>query len=79
METYNKIMLYFWLAMTIVSTIAVTFMGFTDGFHKWSMYYIFPVITLGVYFIRRFMMKNMAKHQEFLKEQQKAANDKAEK
>ena len=71
MQTYNKIMLYFWLAMTVVSTVAITFMGITDGFNKWNMYYVLPVITLGVFFIRRFMMKHMEKHQEFLKQQKK--------
>lgn len=71
MQVYNKIMLYFWLAMTVVSTIAITYMGIIDGFNKWNMYYVLPVITLGVFFIRRFMMKHMEKHQAYLKEQQK--------
>jgi hypothetical protein len=72
-------MLYFWMAMTVVSTVAITFMGFTDGFNKWSMYYVLPVITLGVFFIRRFMMKNMEKHQAFLDEQKEMKEGKESK
>ena len=69
METYNKIMQYFWLSMTIILLIVITVMAVREGFNKWAFYYIFAGLTLLVYLMRRFMMKRMVKHQEYLKEQ----------
>ena len=70
METYNKIMQLFWLAMATVIIVSVTYMGITEGFDKWSFNYVFALLALFVYFIRRYMMKRMKKHQEFLNNQQ---------
>ena len=67
MKAYNKIMQLFWLATGIVTIIAVTYLGFTQGFERWASYYIFGVFALLLYFIRLFMMKRMVKHEEFLK------------
>lgn len=67
METYNKIMQFFWLATTIVLLITITYMGIKEGFNRWSFYYIFSGLTLGVFLLRRFMMKRMRKHQDYLK------------
>lgn len=72
METYNKIMQKFWLAFGLVTIIAVTILGFKDGFERWSSYYIFGIFALLLYFLRRFMMKRMDKHQQFLNEKDKA-------
>ena len=66
MEVYNKIMQLFWLALGIVTIIAVTFLGFRDGFERWSSYYVFGLFAILLYFVRRFMMKRMIKHQQFL-------------
>ncbi len=71
METYNKIMQMFWLIVGVVTIIAVTFLGFRDGFERWSSYYIFGFFAILLYLIRRFMMKRMIKHQEFLNEKKK--------
>ena len=71
METYNKVMMYFWAAMTVVLFVTITFMGFKEGFNRWSMYYIMPVITLFILLVRRLMMKRMKKHKEYLEDQKK--------
>lgn len=74
METYNKIMQYFWLATTVVLLITITYMGIKEGFNRWSFYYIFAGLTFAVFLLRRFMMKRMKQHQEFLKEQNEKNN-----
>ncbi len=70
MNKYNKIMQKFWLAMTVLIVVAVTYLGFKEGFGRWYFYYIFAALTLGLYFIRGFMMKHMEKHQEYLKQKE---------
>lgn len=69
METYNRIMQYFWLAMAVVITVSVTYMGITEGFNRWSYNYVFAILALFVFLIRRYMMKRMINHQKFLDEQ----------
>lgn len=44
---------YLWLALFIVSTTMVTYKGITESWDKWYAYYLFPVICLIWYFIRR--------------------------
>jgi len=66
MNTYNKIMQVFWLALATVIIISVTFKGFTEGFDRWAMYYVFGVLALVMFLVRRYMMNRMKKHQEFL-------------
>lgn len=71
MKGYNKIMQLFWLATGIVTIIAVTYLGFTEGFERWASYYIFGVFAILLFFIRRFMMKRMVKHEAYLKNKDK--------
>jgi hypothetical protein len=66
MNIYNKIMLFFWLAAGIISMLIVSFNCFTIGFDKWGSYYITPVIAFMMYFFKRWMMKRMEKHNEYL-------------
>ena len=66
MQLYNKIMLYFWLAVTILITGIVTFMGFKDSFEVWGYYYILAAIALMAFLSRRWMMKRLERnHEEF--------------
>lgn len=76
MEVYNKIMLYFWLSLAIVSGIAVTYMCIQEGTDKWLFYYAAPIAALLMYFLRKIMIKRMHKHMKFLEEQQKNTNTK---
>jgi hypothetical protein len=70
MQTYNKIMLYFWMAVAIVSLVGVTYMTITEGFKKWGYYYVFPAVAALTFVTKRWMMKRMEKHQNYLKEQE---------
>jgi hypothetical protein len=70
MNTYNKLMLYFWLLMTVFVLVVVTYMGISQGFRKWSFYYVFAGIALFMFVVKRWMMKRMEKHVKFLEEQQ---------
>jgi SNF family Na+-dependent transporter len=70
MNTYNKVMLYFWLLASIVTFIIVTFKGVQEGFERWSVYYLFSGLSLLMYFVRKWMIKRMQKHMEYLQNQQ---------
>ncbi len=76
MNRYNKIMLNFWLVVTIVLPIVVTYFVLSEynGFKRWGAYYILVVFTLLMYLVRRWMMKRMEKHLAYLEEQRKEAN-----
>lgn len=56
----------FWLAAGVVIIIAVTYKGFTEGFDRWALYYVFALMALFAFFVRWFMMRRMKKHQEFM-------------
>lgn len=74
MQTYNKIMLYFWLFVGIAIFIAVTYMGFMYGFKLWGYYYILSGLALLMFFMRRFMMRRYEKHMKWLEEQNQKEN-----
>jgi len=71
MKTYNKIMIYFWLATAIILFVTITYLGFTEGFDKWAYYYVFALLTVVMYFMRKWMMKREEKHIQFLENQKK--------
>ena len=71
MNTYNKLMLKFWLIVSIILPIVITYFVYTQGFDKWGSYYILAVFTFLMYSVRRFMMKKMEKHLAFLEEKNK--------
>ncbi|MDX2361963.1 MAG: hypothetical protein QNK23_14225 [Crocinitomicaceae bacterium] len=75
MKTYNKLMLYFWLFVAVALFIVVTYMGFTEGFKKWRFSYVFALIALFAFLTRRWMMKRMEKHNQYLKEQEEASKE----
>lgn len=66
MQTYNKIMQAFWLVIGVIIIIFVTYKGITDGFQRWAPIYILGALAISVFLLRRFMMKRMSKHQDFL-------------
>jgi hypothetical protein len=71
MNTYNKFMLYFWLTLSIISFSIVTFKVFTEGFERWIFYFVFPAISLLMFFVRRWMIRRMQQHVEFLNNKEK--------
>ena len=76
MERYNQIMLYFWLLVGVFALVAVTYFGSIEGFAKWAYYYIFAVLAFLMFFMRRYMIRRMKKHMEYLQEQEKNAKTK---
>jgi len=56
MQMYNKIMLYFWLAISIFLFIAITYLGLTEGFKIWGYYYVTPALAFLMYILRKWMM-----------------------
>lgn len=71
MNNYNRVMLFFWLFASIITFIIVTYKGVQEGFDRWSVYYLFSGLSLLMYFVRKWMIKRMNKHIEFLQNQQK--------
>jgi hypothetical protein len=71
MNKYNQLMLKFWLIVSIILPLVITYFVITDGFKKWGQYYVLAIFTFLMYIVRRWMMKRMEKHLEFLKEQSK--------
>jgi hypothetical protein len=67
MNKYNKFMVYLWLTVAIASAIIVTFKGISEGFERWYSYYIISGISFFMYVVRRWMLKRMEKHLEYLK------------
>ena len=76
MQTYNKFMTNFWLVVTILIVVTVSYFGFTEGFQRWSYYYVFALITLLMFVVRRWMLKRMQRHLAFLEEQNKTSSEK---
>lgn len=71
MNTYNKVMLYFWLVLTIITFSIVTFKVFTESLERWAFYYIFPAISLVMFLVRKWMINRMQKHIEYLNDKEK--------
>lgn len=71
MNFYNKVMLYFWLAAAIIIFIITSYMSYSEGIKKWGFYYIFVASALLMFLVKRWMMKRMEKHLNYLEEQKK--------
>ena len=71
MNKYNQLMLKFWLVVSIILPLVITYFVITDGFKKWGQYYVLAISTFLMYIVRRWMMKRMQKHLEFLEDQSK--------
>jgi hypothetical protein len=71
MKIYNTIMSYFWLAVATVSFVSVTYLCFTEGFDKYVSNYVFTVVALATFFVKRWMMKRVGKHTQFMQEKAK--------
>lgn len=68
-------MLNFWLVVGIVLLVFVSYKSFTDGLNKWGYYYVFVGLALLMYVTRKFMMKRMQKHLEYLEEKNKNSSN----
>jgi heme exporter protein D len=79
MDTYNKIMRYFWLFAAISLALIITFLSIKDGFNKWAFYYVFVAVSLGMYLMKTYMMKRMEKHLKYLEEVKNQENNQSQK
>ena len=71
MEYYNRIMTYVWLIAGTGIFIFTTFMCVKDDYRKWGFYYIMSGISFLMYFLKRWMVKRMQKHLDYLEEQRR--------
>ena len=70
MDLYNKIKKVYWLVFAIILFLLVTFKGFSEGFERWAVYYLFVLLAVGMYFFKIWMMKRMERHIAYMKEQE---------
>ena len=71
MELYNKIMLKVWLVLAIAIFILTTIMCFVDDYRQWVFYYVVSLIALVMFLMKRYMIRRMEKHNEFLQNKDK--------
>jgi len=78
MNIYNKIMRFFWLFAAISLTLIITYLSISEGFNKWGYYYVFVIVSFGMFLFKSYMMKRMERHIKFLEEQKQntKTNDK---
>ncbi len=60
MKNYHYIMQIVWIIVATATLIASTWMGFSEGFDKWWMMYLFVVITLVQYIRHKMQYKKLA-------------------
>jgi hypothetical protein len=71
MEYYNRIMTYVWLIAGISIFIFTTIMCVKEDYRKWIFYYLMSAISFLMYFLKRWMVKRMQKHLDFLETERK--------
>lgn len=69
MKLYNTIMSYFWLSVAAVSFVTVTYLCITKGFDQYASNYVFAIVALATYFVKRWMMKRMGNHTQYMNDQ----------
>jgi hypothetical protein len=57
MNQYHKIMEKFWLLMAIVSFVYAVYMFGKRGLEDSMIYFLFPLVAAGLYYMRYFMRK----------------------
>ncbi len=60
----NKIVEKFWWSMAVVILLALVYFTITDGFSKWSFYFVIPLLCVGMAMMRRFMIKRLENSQK---------------
>jgi bacteriorhodopsin len=63
-------MTYVWLIAGIAIFALTTVMSLTDDVRKWGFYYVFSFIAFLMFFMKRWMVKRMKKHLQFMQEQE---------
>jgi SNF family Na+-dependent transporter len=62
MKLYNKIMVKFWLIMSIVVFVLTTYKCIVDDYRQWVYYYVIALVALFMYYMKRWMIRRMLKH-----------------
>lgn len=73
MKIYNKIMSFFWLTFGLAIVGYVTYKGFSQGFDRWKIYYVFALVAFAMFIVKRWMMNRMEKHSAYLQANSKTA------
>jgi hypothetical protein len=60
----NKILEKFWWTVAIITLVAVVYFSIVQGFEKWSMYFVVPVLAALMALMRRFMKNKLEKSQK---------------
>jgi hypothetical protein len=71
---YNQFSGYFWLLITGLSFLVITYKIITEGPQTWLPYYVVPIMALLMYFTKRWMMKRMYRHLNEMAQQKEAEN-----
>jgi hypothetical protein len=50
-------------------------MAISEGFKKWSFYYVFAFLALFAFLTRRWMMRRMEKHVQYMEEQKNSSEE----
>lgn len=65
----SKIMELFWLLLGVLTLIAVLYLGATQGFQEFKIWFLFPAVAFAMYFFRRFMRRKMKELEDHQKNQ----------
>lgn len=60
----NKIFEKFWWSMAVLIFVALVYLAIVDGFVKWSIYFVIPVLCVAMAMMRRFMIKRLENNQK---------------
>ena len=59
----NSMLEKFWWAMAVITFLAVCYFSLTEGFNKWKIYFVVPVLAVIMALMRRFMKAKLEKSQ----------------
>jgi membrane protein implicated in regulation of membrane protease activity len=62
---FNKFLEIFWWACAVLTLIMVVTMIFIQGWDKWAIYFIAPVLCVILALVRRFLGKRLKNSEAF--------------
>lgn len=57
----NKILEIFWWVVAAITLLIVVLMIFIEGFDKWAIYFLAPIVAILAALLRRFAAKRLGK------------------
>ena len=64
LEKMNNILEKFWWVVAILTFFAVAYFSYLQGLNKWKLYFVVPILAIGMALMRRFMKNKLAKSQQ---------------